>query len=185
MEDLSLHILDIVENSLRANAKNIEVRLIQNEEKDQLILEVIDDGEGMNEETVRQSLDPFFTTKTGKKVGLGLPFLVQAAEEADGELKVESIEGRGTRVVVTFRLSHVDRKPLGNVEETMKCLKATHPEVSFRFEHVRPRDLKSPTSIHPHACEISDFEHCPTFGGGVRAASVGQFSHTRPAIGTF
>lgn len=135
MEDLSLHILDIVENSLRANAKNIEVRLIQNEDKNQLILEVTDDGEGMNEETVRQSLDPFFTTKTGKKVGLGLPLLGQAAEEADGKLEVESMEGRGTKVVVTFKLSHIDRKPIGNLDETIKCLKATHPEVNFCFEY--------------------------------------------------
>lgn len=148
MEDLSLHILDIVENSLRANAKNIEIRLFQNEKNDTLVLEVSDDGEGMNEETVRQSLDPFFTTKMGKKVGLGLPFLAQAAEEADGKLEVESMEGRGTKVVVTFRLSHVDRKPLGNVEETVKCLKATHPEVSFRFEHVRTVSCNCPSQFN-------------------------------------
>lgn len=136
MEDLSLHILDIVENSLRANAKNIEIRLIQNEDKDQLILEVADDGEGMNEETLRQSINPFFTTKTGRKVGLGVPLLAQSAEEAGGQLEIESISGKGTKVIATFKLSHIDRKPLGNLDETIKCLKATHPEVSFLFEHV-------------------------------------------------
>jgi signal transduction histidine kinase len=136
MEDLSLHILDIVENSLRANARNIEVRLIEDQKKDKLVLEVTDDGEGMDEETLRQSVNPFFTTKEGKKIGLGLPFLAQSAEEAGGKLEVDSARGRGTRVVATFRLSHIDRKPLGNLEQTLRCLKATHPDVNLRFEHV-------------------------------------------------
>jgi signal transduction histidine kinase len=137
VEDLSLHILDIVENSLRANAKNIEIKLTQSKEKDLLIVEVTDDGEGMSEETSRQSVDPFFTTKEGKKIGLGLPLLAQSAEEAGGKLEVESARGRGTRVMATFQLSHVDRKPLGNLQETLKCLEATHPGVKFRFEFVR------------------------------------------------
>jgi len=136
MEDLSLHILDIVENSIRAKAKNIEIKLTQNETQDTLLLEVADDGEGMDEEAVMRSRDPFFTTKAGKKVGLGLSFLAQSAEEADGTLEIESAKGRGTKVTATFRLSHIDRKPLGNFEETLKCLKATHPEVNFRFEYV-------------------------------------------------
>jgi len=136
MEDLSLHILDIVENSIRAKAKNIEIKLTQNETQDTLLLEVADDGEGMDEEAVMRSRDPFYTTKAGKKVGLGLSFLAQSAEEADGTLEIESAKGRGTKVTATFRLSHIDRKPLGNFEETLKCLKATHPEVNFRFEYV-------------------------------------------------
>lgn len=134
MEDLSLHILDIVENSLRANAKHIEIKLIQDEKTDKLTLEVIDDGEGMSEETMKQSLNPFFTTKRGKKVGLGLPFLAQSAEEAGGKLEIESMKGKGTKVTAEFTLSHIDRKPIGNIEETVRCLEATHPEVSFCFD---------------------------------------------------
>lgn len=133
MEDLSLHILDIVENSLRANAKHIGIRLVQNKKKDELTLEVEDDGDGMSEETRRRSTHPFFTTKNGKKVGLGLPLLAQSAEEAGGTLEIESARGKGTTVVAVFRLSHIDRKPLGNLEETMRCLKMTHPEVNFHF----------------------------------------------------
>lgn len=136
MEDLSLHILDIVENALRAGANNVIIRLVQNKREDWLILEVADDGEGMDEETLRRALDPFFTTKAGKRIGLGLPFLAQAAEEAGGKLHIESAPGKGTKVTATFRLSHIDRKPLGNLEETVRCLKATHPEVGFRFEHM-------------------------------------------------
>lgn len=136
MEDLSLHILDIVENALRAGARNVTIRLTQSTKEDRLILEVIDDGKGMDEETLSRSLDPFFTTKTGRRIGLGLPFLPQAAEEAEGKLSIESTPGRGTKVTATFRLSHIDRKPLGDIEETIRCLRATHPEVCFRFESV-------------------------------------------------
>lgn len=136
MEDLSLHILDIVENSLRADARNVDVKVTESQKDDTLILEVNDDGDGMDEETVRQAVDPFFTTKRGKKVGLGLAFLAQAAREAEGKLEVESTKGRGTKVIATFKLSHIDRKPLGNLEETVKCLRLAHPEVGFRFEHL-------------------------------------------------
>ncbi len=141
MEDVSLHILDIVENALRAGAKNVIIRLAQSKREDRLVLEVTDDGEGMNEETMSRSVDPFFTTKQGKRVGLGLPLLAQAAEEAGGKLEVRSAPGKGTKVIATFGLSHIDRKPLGNIEETLQCLKATHPEVYFSFESVET-DLK-------------------------------------------
>jgi signal transduction histidine kinase len=136
MEDVSLHVLDIVENALRAGAKNVLVRLAQEKDANRLVLEVTDDGAGMNEETRRKSLDPFFTTQRGKRVGLGLPFLAQAAEEAGGKLEVRSAPGKGTTVRATFELSHIDRKPLGNLEETMRCLRATHPEVCFHLERV-------------------------------------------------
>lgn len=136
MEDVSLHILDIVENALRAGAKNVAIRLAQCQKEDRLVLEVTDDGEGMNEETRQRSLDPFFTTKHGKRVGLGLPLLAQAAEAAEGKLEVQSAPGQGTKVIANFGLSHIDRKPLGNIEETLRCLRATHPEVRFSFERV-------------------------------------------------
>ncbi|MCL4522444.1 MAG: ATP-binding protein [Acidobacteria bacterium] len=136
MEDVSLHILDIAENALRAGAKNVIIRLAQRKREDRLVLEVTDDGEGMSEETMERSVDPFFTTKQDKRVGLGLPLLAQAAEEAGGKLVVQSTPGKGTKVIATFGLSHIDRKPLGNIEETLQCLKATHPEVCFSFESV-------------------------------------------------
>jgi signal transduction histidine kinase len=136
MEDISLHILDIVENALRARAHNVIIRLVQSKKEDRLVLEVTDDGEGMDHETRRRALDPFFTTKPGRKIGLGLSLLAQAAEEAGGGVEIESAPGKGTRVTATFRLSHIDRKPLGNIEQTIRCLRATHPDVCFRFERV-------------------------------------------------
>jgi len=137
MEDISLHILDIAENSIRANAENINIVIIENEMKDLLTLTIEDDGEGMDEKTKEYSLNPFFTTKKGKKVGLGLAFLSQSAEEADGTMNIESEPGKGTRITATFILGHIDRKPLGNLNETIKCLKITHPEINITFNHVK------------------------------------------------
>ena len=136
MEDLSLHILDIVENSLRAHAKNISIRLVQDERLNRIVLEVTDDGDGMHPETLRRSSDPFFTTKEGKNTGLGLAFLGQSAREAGGGLNVESAPGRGTRVVASFIMNDIDRIPLGDIRETLRCLRATHPEVAVHFEHI-------------------------------------------------
>jgi signal transduction histidine kinase len=134
MEDFSLHILDVVENSIRANARKVEIRLTENAAEDLLILEIGDDGEGMDEATKRQCLDPFFTTKEGKGAGLGLPLLAQSFEEAGGKLVVETTKGIGTRIVGTCQLSHIDRRPLGDLDGTVRCLKETHPEIEFCYE---------------------------------------------------
>lgn len=137
MEDLSLHILDVVENSIRAKSANVKIRLCENAAKDLLVLEVTDDGEGMDEVDMMKCLDPFYTTKSGKDVGLGLPFLGQSAEETGGTLTIESEKGRGTRIVATYILSHIDRRPFGDLEETIQCLKMTHPEVNIFYEYLK------------------------------------------------
>ncbi len=137
MEDFSLHIFDVVENSIRANARKVEIRLTENTAKDLLVLEIGDDGVGMDEAMKRQCLDPFFTTKKGKGVGLGLSLLAQSFEEAGGKLLVETTIGKGTKVIGTCQLSHIDRRPLGNIEGTVRCLKETHPEIEFLYEFVK------------------------------------------------
>ena len=137
MEDISLHILDIAENSIRVNAKNINIKIIEDKKNDLLTLTIEDDGKGMDDKTKKDALNPFFTTKKGKKVGLGLPFLSQSAEEADGTTKIESEPGKGTKITTTFKLEHIDRKPFGNLNETIKCLKVTHPEINITFDHVK------------------------------------------------
>ncbi len=118
MEDLSLHILDIVENSIRAKASRIEIK---------------DNGQGIDEETMKKVLDPFFTTKTTRKVGLGLPLLSQAARESGGNIEIASKVGRGTRIKASFGYSHIDRKPLGNIGATLTALIAGNPEVDFIY----------------------------------------------------
>ena len=135
MEDLSLHILDIVENSIKAKALRIEIKVIEDIGKDLLTIEIKDNGQGIDEGTIKKVFDPFFTTRTTRRVGLGLPLLSQAARESGGDIEIESEVGRGTRVKATFGYSHIDRKPLGNMEATLTTLIAGNPEVDFIYEH--------------------------------------------------
>ena len=135
MEDLSLHILDIVENSIRARAKKIEIKIIEEKKKDLLTIEIIDDGKGMDEKTLKDVLDPFFTTKNTRKVGLGLSLLAQSAEESGGSIKIESETGQGTKVKATFGYSHIDRKPLGDVHESLKVLITANPDINFIYKY--------------------------------------------------
>jgi signal transduction histidine kinase len=135
VEDLSLHILDIAENSIGASAKRIEIKIHEDTQKDLLIIEITDDGRGMDEETRRKALNPFFTTRTTRKVGLGLPLLAEAARACDGGLELRSEPGKGTAVRAVFRHSHPDRQPLGDVYETIRMILIGNPEIELRFEH--------------------------------------------------
>lgn len=135
MEDLSLHILDIAENAIRASARKIEIGVCEDEKKDLLTIEVKDDGRGMDEETMKRALDPFFTTRTAGRVGLGLPLLAQSARQSGGDIELASQLGGGTTVRARFRYSHPDRKPLGDMQETMVTLVAGNPEIQFIYEH--------------------------------------------------
>lgn len=135
MQDLSLHILDIVENSLAAGARRVEIRVEENISADRMVIEIVDDGCGMDEERVRKALDPFFTTKTVRRVGLGLPLLAEACRMSNGEIRIESYPGKGTRVRATFQHRHIDRKPLGNIRDTLITLMIGHPQVDLLYEH--------------------------------------------------
>jgi len=135
MEDLSLHILDIVENSIRACAKKIEIKIIKDKKRDLLNIEIIDDGEGMDVKTLKNVLDPFFTTRNTRKVGLGLPLLAQSAEESGGSIKIKSKPGKGTKVKAIFGYSHIDRRPLGDIHKSLKVLIAANPDINFIYEY--------------------------------------------------
>lgn len=138
MEDLSLHVLDVAENAIMAAASRIEIYIRDDRDEGIQTIEIIDNGIGMDKETVKKALDPFFTTKN-KKTGLGIPLFAQAAKGAGGRLEIQSASGKGTKIKATFKLDHIDKKPLGNMDETMRVLKATHPEVEFIYEYiVRP-----------------------------------------------
>ena len=130
-----MHILDIVENSIRAHAKKIEIKIIEEKKKDLLTIEIIDDGKGMDKKTLKNVLDPFFTTKNTKRVGLGLSLLAQSAEESGGSIKIESKPGQGTKVKAVFGYSHIDRKPLGDVNKSLKVLIAANPDINFIYEY--------------------------------------------------
>ncbi len=134
MEDLSLHILDVAENSITAGASRIEISVQEDTVHDLLTLTIRDNGIGMDGKMSRKALDPFFTTTHGKKVGLGIPLLAQAARESGGSFSIESHKKSGTVITARFKLSHPDRKPLGDIEKTVYLLTIAHPEIDFVFK---------------------------------------------------
>jgi hypothetical protein len=139
MEDISLHILDIAENSIRAGAKEIKISLEKETFSDLLKLTVQDNGSGMSEEEMKNAVNPFFTGKKLGKIGLGLPLLEEAAKMAEGSLIIKSNRKEGTEITATLRWSHIDRKPVGNISETIVALIGSYPDVEFEL------NLKSDT----------------------------------------
>jgi len=135
MQDLSLHIMDIAENSLRAGAKNVSIRLVEDRNHNTLVLEIEDDGKGIDEGFMKNVTNPFFTTKPGKEFGLGLSLLTQASELTGGETRIERGLDKGTKISALFDMSSIDMKPMGDIDKTLRVLEAMHPEVKFSFEH--------------------------------------------------
>jgi|WetSurMetagenome_2_1015567.scaffolds.fasta_scaffold27722_4 anti-sigma regulatory factor (Ser/Thr protein kinase) len=135
MDNLSLHILDVAENSINAGAKNIEIRINEDLKNDKLTIEINDDGAGMDEQMAEAIKDPFITSRTTRKVGLGIPMLKEAAEMAGGDLKIESRKGYGTKVKTVFQYGNIDRKPLSEIEETIisLILFGKDTEISFNY----------------------------------------------------
>jgi hypothetical protein len=136
MEDLSLHVLDIVENAVAAGAKRVRIAITESAARNALSLRVTDDGRGMTAREQARALDPFFTTGR-KRTGLGLPLLAHTAEICGGRLTIASVPGRGTSVAARFPLSHVDRPPLTKMAETLMTLFFGHPETDFHYRHTR------------------------------------------------
>lgn len=122
MKELSLHILDIVENSIKARASLIELIIDEDLAKDTLSIEVKDNGVGMSKEVLEKVINPFYTTRTTRKVGLGIPLLKENAERCRGFLKIISQEGRGTQILAEFQHSNIDRPPLGNLADTIVAI---------------------------------------------------------------
>lgn len=135
MIELSLHILDIVQNSIRAKASEIEVMVTENIDKNQYIIEIMDNGHGMSAAQVKEAGNPFFTTRTTRKVGLGIALLKQNAEQTEGSLKLQSDEGKGTSIKAVFSHNHFDRPILGDIAGTMTLLMAANPEIHFIYIH--------------------------------------------------
>ena len=120
MAEISLNILDVAENSVRAKAALIEITVSVNTKEDTLTVVIKDDGCGMTADQVKRAQDPFFTTRTTRIVGLGLPFFKQAAESTGGTFSIDSEKGIGTIVKAVFILSHIDRMPLGDISSTIR-----------------------------------------------------------------
>lgn len=151
MRELSLHILDIAQNSIAADADLVRITIEENIDQDLLIITIADNGRGMDKKQQEKVVDPFVTSRETREVGLGIPFLKKAAQNCEGELKIDSTPGKGTEITANFEYSHIDRAPLGNISGTITTLITTNPTINFIYCHyidnnkfeVRTKDIKN------------------------------------------
>lgn len=156
MRELSLHILDVVENGITAGADIIRIQVQESRSADLLSINIIDNGRGIPAEKLKKLQDPFVTSRTTRRVGLGLSLLAAAAERCDGKLEVTAGTDGGTDVRASFRYSHIDRAPMGDMASTMATLLMGNPQVDFVYTHVidgeefslDTRDLKKELGDH-------------------------------------
>ena len=135
MKELSLHILDIVQNSIAAEAGLITINIVEDLTADRFVIEVIDDGLGMDKELAERIKDPFTTGRKTRKVGLGVPLLYAACIRCDGNLEIQSEKGKGTKLIAWLKNSHIDRAPLGNMIETILTIVMGNPEIDLVYNH--------------------------------------------------
>ncbi|HEX2966233.1 MAG TPA: sensor histidine kinase [Syntrophorhabdaceae bacterium] len=134
MDEISSHIMDIAMNAITAHAKRVEVTIVADPKESLLTLFFKDDGIGMDEDMVKRVQDPFFSTKTGKKVGLGIPLLKGTAETTGGTFSLTSQPGKGVEICASFRLNHPDLPPLGKLKDTILVLIIGNPDIDFLFK---------------------------------------------------
>ena len=135
MRELSLHIMDIIENGLGAGADLITLSIVEDKKKNWLKITITDNGSGIPEEMQEKVLDPFFTTRTTRRVGLGLSLIREASRRCNGEFNIKSKEGEGTEVSVSFELNHIDLAPIGNMASSLTALIMGNPDVDFVYTH--------------------------------------------------
>jgi len=135
MLELSYYLLDLIENSIAAEASSIFLNIVEDLKKDLFSLEVVDDGWGLDAEEIEKICDPFVTSRRLRNVGLGLPLLRDAAIFCGGDLFIQSEKGKGTVVKATFQHSHIDRVPLGDVASTIMSAVAAKPDINLRYWH--------------------------------------------------
>lgn len=140
MKDLSLHILDLAQNSITAGAALVKITVHEDPASDILSIAIEDDGQGMDKELQEKVKDPFTTTRDTRRVGLGIPLMAAACSRCGGELKIESEKGIGTKIIGTFKYSHIDRAPIGNISDTVVSLilAGADPKASvdFIYKHI-------------------------------------------------
>ena len=135
MTEISLNVLDVAENSTRAGASLVRITVAADTAADRLSITIADNGCGMTPEQVAQVTDPFYTSRTTRKVGLGVPFFKYAAESTGGSFTIQSEPGTGTTVTAVFTLSHIDRMPLGDITSTIHTLVVYHPDTEFLYRY--------------------------------------------------
>jgi len=135
MDDLSLFIQDIIENSINAKANHIQLFIDENIKKNELVVEIIDDGCGMSEETLKKVLNPFYTTRKTRNVGLGLSFFRESVMQTGGHFTITSSLGEGTKVKAVYVLNHIDTPPLGKIEDTIVAILSDQRVTHFVYTH--------------------------------------------------
>lgn len=135
MTEISLNVLDVAENSIRAKADFIQISVTVDSVSDRMTIVIADNGCGMTAEQIAQVEDPFFTTRTTRSVGLGVPFFKYAAEITGGEFRIKSEPGKGTEVTAVFVLSHIDRMPLGDMNSTIQTLITFNTDIDFLYTY--------------------------------------------------
>lgn len=135
MRELSLNVLDIVQNSISAGAPLIETEISENRQEHTTTIRITDNGKGMSEEQVKSVIDPFFTTRTTRKVGMGIPLFKMAAEQTGGSFSIDSVLGEGTVVTANFRTDSVDFTPLGDIASTVIVLITMNTDRDFVYKH--------------------------------------------------
>lgn len=133
MKELSLNILDLTQNSITAGASLIEITVQEDTAQDTLVITLVDNGKGMTPQQVAAVSDPFYTTRTTRKVGLGIPLFKMAAEMAGGSCTISSTPGVGTTISADFVLSHIDRVPIGDMEGVVHDLVYMNPQLDFVY----------------------------------------------------
>jgi anti-sigma regulatory factor (Ser/Thr protein kinase) len=135
LREIALHLLDIAENSVAAQADAVNIVVIEDVLNDRLKIEIRDNGKGMDAETVGRVSDPFVTSRTTRKVGLGIPLLKAAAEACNGYLVIQSTLGEGTRLEVEFQRNHIDRMPIGDLAGSILTLVVAYPQIHWLFRY--------------------------------------------------
>lgn len=135
MRDFSLHIMDIIENGLNGGATLIGLTVVEERKNNWLRITITDNGRGIPKDMLKKVLDPFYTTRITRRVGLGLSLFREASKRCDGEFSIISEEGKGTQVDATFRLDHIDLPPMGDLASTMTTLIVGNPGVDFVYAH--------------------------------------------------
>jgi|LGOV01.1.fsa_nt_gb DNA mismatch repair ATPase MutL len=146
MKELSLHILDIAMNSVRADASILGIEIHENTDGDYLSIKITDNGFGMDDEMVKSVLDPFTTTRTTRKVGLGIPLFKANAENCNGNFSLSSKLNIGTKLIANFQLSNIDRPILGNISSVISMLFCSHPDIQISFTYKKDKKKYSLSS---------------------------------------
>lgn len=136
MREIALHVMDIAENGITAGSDLIEIYINENRADNMLKVVIKDYGKGMSPEMIRTVTDPFVTTRTTRRIGLGLSLWKEAAKRCGGDFSIKSTPGNGTEVMATFIYDHIDRAPIGDIAGSITMLIAGNPDIDFVYDHV-------------------------------------------------